>query len=62
MEDKIRLGISSCLLGEKVRFDGGHKLNRFLALTLGEYVDYVPVCPEVEVGLPTPREARTSMS
>jgi uncharacterized protein YbgA (DUF1722 family)/uncharacterized protein YbbK (DUF523 family) len=57
MEDKIRIGISACLLGEKVRFDGGHKLDRFLAYTLGEYVDYVPVCPEVEVGLPTPREA-----
>jgi len=57
MEDKIKLGISACLLGEKVRFDGGHKLDRFLAYTLGEYVDYVPVCPEVEIGLPTPREA-----
>jgi uncharacterized protein YbgA (DUF1722 family)/uncharacterized protein YbbK (DUF523 family) len=55
-EDKIRLGISSCLLGEKVRFDGSHKLDRFLTETLGRYVDYVPVCPEVEVGLPTPRE------
>ncbi|PLX98104.1 MAG: DUF1722 domain-containing protein [Desulfuromonas sp.] len=57
MSDKIRLGISSCLLGEKVRFDGGHKLDRFLVDTLGQYVDYVPVCPEVEVGLPTPRDA-----
>ncbi len=55
-EEKIRLGISSCLLGEKVRFDGSHKLDRFLTDTLGRYVDYVPVCPEVEVGLPTPRE------
>jgi len=55
-EEKIRLGISSCLLGEKVRFDGSHKLDRFLTETLGRYVDYVPVCPEVEVGLPTPRE------
>jgi uncharacterized protein YbgA (DUF1722 family)/uncharacterized protein YbbK (DUF523 family) len=55
-EDKIRLGISACLLGEKVRFDGGHKLDKFLTETLGRYVEYVPVCPEVEIGLPTPRE------
>jgi uncharacterized protein YbgA (DUF1722 family)/uncharacterized protein YbbK (DUF523 family) len=55
-EEKIRLGISSCLLGEKVRFDGGHKLDRFLTETLGRYVEYVPVCPEVEIGLPTPRD------
>jgi uncharacterized protein YbgA (DUF1722 family)/uncharacterized protein YbbK (DUF523 family) len=57
MEAKIRLGISSCLLGEKVRYDGGHKLDHFLRDTLGQYVEYVPVCPEVEMGLPTPREA-----
>jgi uncharacterized protein YbgA (DUF1722 family)/uncharacterized protein YbbK (DUF523 family) len=57
MGGKIRLGISSCLLGEKVRFDGGHKLDHFLVDTLGRYVEYVPVCPEVELGLPTPREA-----
>ena len=56
MEEKIRLGVSSCLLGAQVRFDGGHKLDRYLRDTLGEYVDYVPVCAEVEVGLPTPRE------
>jgi len=55
-EDKLRLGISSCLLGEKVRFDGSHKHDRFLTGTLGRYVEYVPVCPEVELGLPTPRE------
>lgn len=57
MDDRIRLGISSCLLGNKVRYDGGHKLDHFLAETLGKYVDYVPVCPEVEIGLPVPREA-----
>lgn len=57
METKIRLGISSCLLGEKVRYDGGHKLDHFLRDTLGQYVEYVPVCPEVEMGLSTPREA-----
>lgn len=55
-EDKIRLGISSCLLGEKVRFDGGHKRDPFLTDSLGAYVEYVPVCPEVEVGLSIPRE------
>src|SRR5210317_835399 len=55
-EEKLRLGISSCLLGEKVRFDGSHKHDRFLTGTLGRYVEYVPVCPEVELGLPTPRE------
>lgn len=55
--EKIRLGISSCLLGEKVRYDGGHKLDHFLKDTLGRYVDWVPVCPEVEYGLPVPREA-----
>lgn len=55
--EKIRLGISSCLLGEKVRYDGGHKHDPWLTETLGRYVDYVPVCPEVEMGLPVPREA-----
>lgn len=55
--ERLRLGISSCLLGEKVRYDGQHKLDRFLRDTLGQYVEYVPVCPEVECGLPTPREA-----
>lgn len=57
MTVKIKLGISTCLLGEKVRYDGGHKLDRFLRDTLGQWVEYVPVCPEVECGLPTPREA-----
>lgn len=53
----IRLGISACLLGQNVRFDGGHKLDHFLRDTLGAFVDYVPVCPEVELGLGTPRES-----
>ncbi len=53
----VRIGISSCLLGENVRYDGGHKLDRFLAETLGQYVVYVPVCPEVECGLGIPRES-----
>ena len=57
METKIKLGISSCLLGNAVRYDGGHKWDRFLTNTLGRYVDFVPVCPEVEVGLGIPREA-----
>jgi uncharacterized protein YbgA (DUF1722 family)/uncharacterized protein YbbK (DUF523 family) len=56
MSEKIRIGISSCLLGEMVRYDGGHQLDRYLRDTLGSYFDYVPVCPEVEMGLPTPRE------
>jgi uncharacterized protein YbgA (DUF1722 family)/uncharacterized protein YbbK (DUF523 family) len=55
--EKIRLGISTCLLGENVRYDGGHKLDRFLTDTLGQYVEYVPVCPEVECGLCIPRES-----
>ena len=55
--EKIKLGISTCLLGETVRYDGGHKLDRFLTDTLGQYVEYVPVCPEVECGLPIPRES-----
>jgi uncharacterized protein YbgA (DUF1722 family)/uncharacterized protein YbbK (DUF523 family) len=53
----IRIGISMCLLGEKVRYDGGHKHDRFLTDTLGEFFEWVPVCPEVEVGMGTPREA-----
>ncbi len=55
--EKIRLGISSCLLGEPVRYVGGHKLNRFLTDTFGQFVEYAPVCPEVECGLSVPREA-----
>jgi uncharacterized protein YbgA (DUF1722 family)/uncharacterized protein YbbK (DUF523 family) len=55
--EKIKIGISSCLLGEKVRYDGGHKLDHFLTNTLGAYIDWVPVCPEVESGMPVPREA-----
>ncbi|MBM3778921.1 MAG: DUF523 and DUF1722 domain-containing protein [Actinobacteria bacterium] len=56
-EDRIGIGISSCLLGEEVRFDGGHKRDRFLTDTLGPLVEWVPVCPEVEAGFGTPREA-----
>lgn len=52
----IRLGISSCLLGNEVRYDGGHKRDRYLTDTLGQFFEWVPVCPEVELGLGTPRE------
>jgi uncharacterized protein YbgA (DUF1722 family)/uncharacterized protein YbbK (DUF523 family) len=55
--EKIKLGISTCLLGENVRYDGGHKLDRFFTDTLGQYVEYIPVCPEVECGLAIPRES-----
>ncbi len=56
MERKIRIGISSCLLGNKVRYDGGDRLDLFLIDALGKYADWKPVCPEVEYGLPVPRE------
>lgn len=52
----IRIGISACLLGDEVRFDGGHKRDHFLTDTLGPFVEWVRVCPEVEVGMGTPRE------
>jgi len=54
---KIRLGVSACLLGQEVRYDGGHKRDAFLTETLGPFVDWVPVCPEVEIGLGIPRAA-----
>jgi uncharacterized protein YbgA (DUF1722 family)/uncharacterized protein YbbK (DUF523 family) len=57
MNDLIKLGISTCLLGENVRYDGGHKLDRYLTNVVGPFVDWVPVCPEVECGLSVPREA-----
>jgi uncharacterized protein YbgA (DUF1722 family)/uncharacterized protein YbbK (DUF523 family) len=52
----LRIGISRCLLGDEVRWDGGHKHDGFLTGTLGRYVEWVPFCPEVESGLPVPRE------
>lgn len=55
--EKIKIGISTCLLGQKVRYDGNHSHDRYLTQTLGLFVDYVPVCPEVECGMPVPREA-----
>jgi uncharacterized protein YbgA (DUF1722 family)/uncharacterized protein YbbK (DUF523 family) len=52
----VRIGVSSCLLGQKVRFDGGHKRDAFLVDTFGQFVEWVPVCPEAEVGMGIPRE------
>jgi uncharacterized protein YbgA (DUF1722 family)/uncharacterized protein YbbK (DUF523 family) len=57
MSNSIAVGVSSCLLGEKVRYDGGHKHDRFITDTLGRFFRFVPVCPEVGCGLPIPREA-----
>ena len=57
-----RLGVSSCLLGEPVRFNGGHSRSRFLTGELGPYVDWVPYCPEIEIGLGTPRETQRAAS
>ncbi len=57
MGELPRLGVSRCLMGDSVRYDGGHKLDRFLRDGLGKHVEYVPVCPEVECGLGIPREA-----
>ncbi len=57
MNSKIKVGVSSCLLGNKVRYDGGHKQDRYITDILGSFFTFVPVCPEVECGLPVPREA-----
>ncbi len=53
----IKVGISTCLLGERVRFDSGHKRDRFITDILGNYFDFIPVCPELEVGMGVPRES-----
>jgi uncharacterized protein YbgA (DUF1722 family)/uncharacterized protein YbbK (DUF523 family) len=53
--EPIKIGISSCLLGKKVRFDGGHKRDRYLNDVLGRWLTWVPVCPELEIGLGVPR-------
>ena len=57
VEAPLRVGVSSCLLGNEVRYDGGHKRDAFLTELLGPHVEWIPVCPEVEVGLGTPRPA-----
>jgi uncharacterized protein YbgA (DUF1722 family)/uncharacterized protein YbbK (DUF523 family) len=54
-DEPLRIGVSSCLLGELVRFDGGHTRDRFVTDVLGPWVEYVSVCPEVEIGMGTPR-------
>jgi uncharacterized protein YbgA (DUF1722 family)/uncharacterized protein YbbK (DUF523 family) len=56
-EVRPRVGVSSCLLGEPVRYNGGHSRNRFVSDVLARYVDWVPVCPEIEIGLGAPRES-----
>jgi uncharacterized protein YbgA (DUF1722 family)/uncharacterized protein YbbK (DUF523 family) len=56
-EDEIRIGISTCLLGQRVRFDGGHKRDPYITDLLGNYFKFVPVCPEIDVGMGVPREA-----
>ena len=53
---RIRIGVSACLLGQEVRFDGGHKRDDFLTNVLGPFVEWVPVCPEVDIGLGVPRD------
>jgi len=55
MTEKLKMGISACLLGHNVRYNGGHTRDHFLTDTLSLSVEYVPVCPEVECGLPVPR-------
>lgn len=55
-ESKPKIGVSSCLLGHKVRFDGGHKHERFLTDLFGTFIEWIPICPEVEVGMGVPRE------
>lgn len=57
MTERARILVSACLLGEKVRYDGGHKRDLLLMETLGPFVEWVRVCPEVDGGLPVPREA-----
>ena len=56
MEGNFKIGISSCLLGNEVRWNGGHKRDKYLTNTLGQFVDFIPVCPEVEAGFGIPRE------
>ena len=56
MTEKIRIGVSSCLIGEKVRWNGDHKQDRYVREILSRYFEYIPVCPEVEVGMGVPRE------
>ena len=54
--EKVKIGISACLTGSKVRYNGSHKRDHYITDTLGQYFDFIPLCPEVEYGLPVPRE------
>src|ERR1700716_3864862 len=55
--ERIRIGVSACLLGDEVRYDGGHKRDPFLTDVLAPFVEWAKVCPEVEIGMGTPRES-----
>lgn len=57
MTTPVKIGVSACLLGQKVRYDGGHKHDHYVTDMLGRFFSFVPVCPEVESGMTTPREA-----
>jgi uncharacterized protein YbbK (DUF523 family) len=57
MEERIKLGVRGCLQGQNVRYNGGHRRDPFITDTLSQYVEFFPVCPDVECGLPIPREA-----
>lgn len=56
METKTKIGVSSCLIGEKVGWNGDHKRNHYVQEVLSNYLDYASVCPEVEAGMGVPRE------
>jgi len=56
MEQEIKIGVSSCLLGKEVRYNGGHSHDRYVTGPLGQYFAFVDVCPEVEAGFGIPRE------
>lgn len=54
---KLKTGISRCLLGDSVRYNDGHKLDHYIKNILGQFVEFIPICPEVEAGFGIPREA-----
>ena len=62
IESNIKIGISACLMGQPVRFNGGHKRSRFCTDVLSKYFEFVGVCPEVGIGMSTPRQAIRLMS
>jgi uncharacterized protein YbbK (DUF523 family) len=57
MEERIKIGVSACLLGQNVRYNGGHSRDPFISDMLSHFVEFYPVCPEVECGFFVPREA-----